>query len=175
MKLPYFQYHPDPLRTGGIVTSNDICECCNQARGYKYNSSIYSAEKVGAICPWCIADGSAAKKFNALFSDDYPLVEAGVPESIIEEVSKRTPGYDSWQQGVWQSHCNDACEFHGDASKIELEAIADTELEEFFKREMIEPNVWFQILAGYEPGGNPAVYKFVCRHCRCVMYTMDFT
>lgn len=175
MELPTFKYHPNPIATGNIKESSEACECCGKATGYVYNSSIYAEEEIEFVCPWCIANGEAAKKFDAMFSDDYPLIEAGVPENIVEEVTKRTPGYNSWQQEKWQAHCNDACEYHGDASKEELEKISGKELTEFLNSRMIKPDVWESILAHYQPGGNPVVYKFVCRHCKKLIYTMDFT
>ena len=175
MELPKFKYHPDPIATGNIIKSDDTCECCGTQTGYAYNSNIYAEEEIEFICPWCIANGKAAEKFDGLFSDDYPLVQAGVNEKTIEEVTKRTPGYNSWQQEEWQAHCGDACEFHGDAKKAELEKLEGVNLEEFLKVQMITPEVWKDVLEGYEPGGNPAIYKYVCHQCGEVIYTMDFT
>jgi uncharacterized protein CbrC (UPF0167 family) len=174
MELPKFRYHPDPVATGSIREGAEACECCGKATGYVYTSSIYAEQEVQFVCPWCIADGSAARKFDAIFSDDYPLIDAGVPDDIVEEVTQRTPGYDSWQQGEWQAHCNDACEFHGDATKAELEALEGDALSGFLDGQMIKPEVWRDILANYQPGGSPAVYRFACRHCGKVVYTMDF-
>jgi len=94
---------------------------------------------------------------------------------VVEEVTRRTPGYNSWQQEEWQSHCGDACEFHGDATKSEIAALKDNDLSGFLKNQMIKPKVWNQILDGYQAGGNPAIYKFVCHQCRKISYTMDFT
>jgi len=175
MELPEFKYHPNPIATGNIKESSETCECCGKATGYVYNSSVYAEDEIEFVCPWCIANGEAAKKFDAMFSDDDPLIEVGVPENIVEEVTKKTPGYNSWQQEEWQAHCNDACEFHGDAPKEELEKLSGDELSEFLDSQMIKPDVWENILAHYQLGGNPAVYKFLCRHCRKVIYTMDFT
>ena len=115
MDLPNFRYHRNPLATGAIEQSDSVCECCEEARGYIYKASIYSEKAIDVLCPWCIADGSAAEKFTASFVDDYPLIEAGLNQKIIEEVCRRTPGYISWQQEVWLQHCIDACEFCGDA------------------------------------------------------------
>ncbi len=110
-----------------------------------------------------------------MFSDDYPLQEAGLPEEMISEVCERTPGYNSWQQEVWQTHCGTACVFHGDAEKDELVNLSGELLEKFLRVEMIKPDVWLNILQHYEKGGNPAVYKFGCPECSEVIYTMDFT
>jgi uncharacterized protein CbrC (UPF0167 family) len=125
MNLPVFKYHPDPISTGSVTQSDANCRCCGEIRGYIYTSSIYCSEDLeNEICPWCIADGSAAKKFNATFCDDYPLNNAGIDASIIQEVTTKTPGYDTWQQDVWLTHCNDACAFLGDASKDDVLSIA---------------------------------------------------
>lgn len=109
MVLPVFKYHPNPLATGSVVESNTMCICCGESRGYIYTSSVYAAKELHhKICPWCIADGSAAKKFSATFVDSHPLYQAGIEESIILEVTTKTPGYDTWQQEIWLSHCSDA-------------------------------------------------------------------
>ena len=176
MELPKFKYHPDPISTGAIKESNKLCECCKKTRGYIYTSSFYAKEEVDeSICPWCIADGSAAQKFDGIFSDDYPLQEAGVSEKVISEVCERTPGYDSWQQAVWQVHCHTACEFHGDAEKEELVELVGKSLERFLSAEMITPDIWQDILEYYEKGGNPALYKFKCPECSELIFTMDFS
>ncbi|MDN3617331.1 CbrC family protein [Vibrio gallaecicus] len=174
MKLPIFKYHPDPLATGSIEVSDEVCECCEKTTGYIYSSTLYAQEEVEFICPWCIADGLASKKFDGTYIDDYPLISAGLGKSVVSEVCERTPGYNSWQQEQWQSHCNDACEFHGDAEKEELQALSGEALDSFLEKEMIKLDIWVSILAGYQKGGSPAVYKFKCRKCPEVLYTMDF-
>jgi len=47
--LPHFKYHPSPLSTGSIVESDAVCECCDQARGFMYNGSVYCREEVARI------------------------------------------------------------------------------------------------------------------------------
>ncbi len=39
----------------------------------EYNSSFYSIEEPKYICPWCIADGSAAEKYDGKFNDSYSI------------------------------------------------------------------------------------------------------
>ena len=174
MQLPEFKYHPEPIATGAIKSSTESCDSCGKKRGYTYTSTIYSKEEVENICPWCIADGSASKKFDGLFSDPHPLAEAGISKDIITEVCTKTPGYNSWQQEEWQHHCDDACEFHGDAHKEELISLEQDSLTEFLNKEMITLSNWEKMLEYYERGGNPAVYKFKCRHCPVIIYTMDY-
>lgn len=175
MELPKFKYHPNPLATGAISESTEVCECCEKARGYIYTASFYSAEEVEAICPWCIADGSAAEKYDGSFSDEYPLMESGISEEVTEEVCKRTPGFISWQQEIWQCHCGAPCEFHGDAEKQDIEELSGSTLESFLSTNMVKPEYWVGILQHYEKAGNPAVYKFKCIKCGEVIFSMDFT
>ena len=67
-----------------------------------------------AICPWCIADGTAAARFGAAFTDAAGVGGYGdwddVPPSVVDEVSQRTPGFTGWQQERWWTHCGDAAE-----------------------------------------------------------------
>jgi len=174
--LPAFRYHPNPIATGNVKASDKVCVCCGKARGYIYTSTVYARETLrDSICPWCIADGSAAEKFEAMFCDDHPLAQAGLSDAVIEEVSKRTPGYDSWQQEVWLCCCNDACEFHGDAPLEELSALRGDALAEVLSDWSWKEKNWQQFVQHYQPGGNPTVYKFVCRHCGKHKYGVDFT
>jgi uncharacterized protein len=110
-----------------------------------------------------------------MFSDDSPLVQAGVPEEVVEEVTKRTPGYNSWQQETWLSCCNDACEFHGDAPRAELQALQGDGLARTLAAWGWKERNWPQFIQHYQAGGNPAVYKFCCHHCGVVKYAVDFT
>lgn len=174
MNLPTFKYHPDPISTGSIIESTALCKCCGESRGYIYTSNVYTTEELNnEICPWCIADGSTARKFDATFVDAYPLHQAGIGTSIIIEVTTRTPGFDAWQQEVWLTHCNDACAFLGDASKDDVLSIANDRLQviggEDMDYEMMEA-----IAKNYVPKGSPSFYKFRCVHCNKILYAMDY-
>lgn len=174
MSLPIFRYHPDPIATGSITASDETCVCCEQERGYIYTANTYCEEDLeNALCPWCIADGSAAARFDAIFSDDAPLLDADLPESVVEEVTRRTPGFTSWQQEEWLCCCNDACEFHGDPSREHLVALTGPPLEELLDRVSWTPEEWAEFVPTYEPGGSPAVYHFICRHCQQPKYGLD--
>lgn len=175
MEFPIFTYHPDPIATGAVIKSDATCESCGKATGFVCTSTIYAVKKVDFICPWCIADGTAAKKFNGSFTDDYPLIEAGIDNKIIFEIAERTPGYISWQQEEWQSHCDDACEFHGDADINELKEMQGEQLSSFLEQQMLDVTLWKQLLTTYKKGGDPAIYKFKCRHCHKIIFTMDFS
>ena len=93
-------------------------------------------------------------------------MEAGVPKSVVEEVTQRTPGYTSWQGEEWQACCGDACEFHGDFRRGGLTILDPTAVEQFLASTHWSPEQWQEFAAAYEPGGSPALYHFVCRECR---------
>jgi hypothetical protein len=76
VEFPEFPYHPDPRATGSVVVSDTSCVACGQSRGFVYAGPVYSqGELIDSLCPWCIADGSAAEKYEAEFTD----VGWGVP------------------------------------------------------------------------------------------------
>jgi len=175
MSLPIFRYHPDPIATGSIIASDETCVCCEQERGYIYTANAYCEEELeNALCPWCIADGSAAKRFDATFSDSEPLLQAEVPEEVVEEVTRRTPGFVSWQQDEWLSCCDDACEFHGAPSREHLKALKGEAREDLLERMDLSEEEWPEFLKAYQSDGGPAIYHFICRHCKQPKYGMDF-
>jgi uncharacterized protein CbrC (UPF0167 family) len=119
--LPAFRYHPDPLATGAVHASAEVCICCNRSTGWIYTAAFYTAQEVnGRFCPWCIADGSAAERFAGEFSDAYGL--NGVSEETLREVTLRTPGFHAWQDPHWLVHCQDAAAFIGEVGYTELAA-----------------------------------------------------
>jgi uncharacterized protein len=136
---------------------------------------MYARKSPENVCPWCIADGSAAKKFDGMFLDDDPLNRAGILQSVIDEVCMRTPGYVSWQQQVWQAHCGDACEFHGDATREEIESLDDQAIAHFIEHEGLKPQHWPLVRDNYVPGGDTSIFKFVCRKCQLPVYTFDLS
>ncbi|MBZ2408973.1 CbrC family protein [Streptomyces sp. L06] len=112
--LPFFRYHPDPVATGSVRASTRTCACCGRARGWVYTATFYTAQEIdGPLCPWCIADGSAAARFTGEFTDSYGL--DGVSRAVLHEVTRRTPGFSAWQDPHWLTHCEDAAAFLGEA------------------------------------------------------------
>jgi uncharacterized protein CbrC (UPF0167 family) len=171
MTLPAFTYHPDPLDTGSVIPSDAVCRSCERARGYIYAGTPYAEEELeNAICPWCIADGSAAGRFDAEFTDAAGIGGYGqwdaVSAAIIEEVSQRTPGFTGWQQEQWWTHCGDAGAFLGVAGRAELEArwpdaIASVRAEAGYERE----EEWREYFNALDREGGPTAYIFRCLHC----------
>jgi uncharacterized protein CbrC (UPF0167 family) len=116
--LPVFKYHPDPISTGSVVRSDNVCACCDQARGYIYTGPAYCEEElVEELCPWCIASGAAHEQLGVDFVDTAGIGGYGdwdaVSPATIEEVAYRTPGFSGMQQERWYTHCGDAAEYVG--------------------------------------------------------------
>jgi uncharacterized protein CbrC (UPF0167 family) len=177
VNLPEFPYHPDPLATGSVKPSERQCVCCGQARGFIYTGPVYSVEELAeSLCPWCIADGSAAERFDADYTDVLELPER-VPAAVVEEVLKRTPGFSGWQQEQWLFHCGDAAAFLGVVGRAELEPYPDA-LDVL--RHEHEGYGWSEEEAAeyvdaLEKDGQPTAYLFECRHCGTHLAYSDFT
>jgi uncharacterized protein len=176
MELPRFRYHPDPVSTGYVEPSGRCCSICDTQRGFVYTGPSYGTHDQEAVfCPWCIASGDAAKRLDLIFTDPHPLKSSGVKDAIIDEITLRTPGFTTWQDPVWMCHCGDACEFHGDLTAAEAQTPDATALAAMLAETRAPSGWWEDFITAYQPGGNPAIYKFVCRHCSLVLYEMDFT
>jgi uncharacterized protein CbrC (UPF0167 family) len=169
MDLPHFAYHPDPLASGSIVASDAVCRCCGQSRGYIYTGPAYCEDDLEeALCPWCIADGSAHDKFDATFTDEAGFPD-GIAPSVVEEVAQRTPGFSSWQQGRWLTCCDDAAAFLEPAGHAEIAARyprADGMLITYIVQQMgISGGAAHQLYRALDRDKGPTAYFFECRHC----------
>lgn len=156
--LPTFVYHPDPVSTGSIVRATDVCARCGEARGFIYSGPSYAVDEIEFICPWCIADGSAAREFNLVFGtvDGAPGdVLRGVPDEIV----RRTPGFAGWQQERWLFHCSDGAEFHGRVGYqdvVGLPGVIESIVADGWRRD---------VLPDMSADGELTGYLFRCRHC----------
>ncbi len=178
--LPVFHYHPDPVATGSVEASESPCLACNRIRGYIYVGPAYS-EKFhylsGSICPWCIADGSAAQRFSATFADSGTM--EGVSEAVRDEIATRTPGFEAWQQEQWLTCCRDAAAFLGRAGAADLKA-EFREAAPVVKRCLaidydlggLELDQFFDSLSKQD---QPTAYIFRCLHCHKYLAYVDQT
>ncbi|WP_229258939.1 CbrC family protein [Duganella flavida] len=168
--LPNFKYHPTPLETGAIIVSEDVCDCCERSRGYIYTGLAYGEDvDVDGVCPWCIADGSAAEKFQAEFTPVDGIGGYGmwgfVSAAVADEVSRRTPGFTGWQQERWWVHCDDAAAYLGCAGRKEIEEFGPDLLEALKHESGVSDDTWPYYLAAMEADGSPTAYVFRCLHC----------
>ncbi|MFG1906915.1 CbrC family protein [Kribbella sp. NPDC048928] len=165
-QLPTFRYHPDPLATGMVKPSEEECLNCGQSRGYLYTGPVYAVEEiVDELCPWCIADGSAADRFDATFTDTLGEPD-GVPQPVVQEVLTRTPGFDGWQQERWLFHCGDGAAFLGRVGYEvlrELPEAVEMLLEE--NRQFWSPEQCEYYVRHLDADGEATGYLFRCLQC----------
>lgn len=127
----------------------------------------------GRLCPWCIADGNAAERFDADFTD----VLDDVPPDVLHVVARRTPGFTGWQQERWLFHCGDGAAFLGAVGTGELtrypEALAclRQELADY----LWPPAQTEAFLSALSKEGHPTAYLFECRSCGTHLAYSDFT
>ena len=160
--LPKFRYHPDPIGTGAFEEGEEkTCPCCGKKSTVYYSMTPYCVGDVENICPACIANGEAARKYDATFIQGAEW-EDGPDKEKEEELFCRTPGYISWQGEYWLSCCEDYCEYLGTAGTKELKAmdIADEVFEEYAARNEFEDVEEYLVKDGSLCG-----YLFRCLHC----------
>ena len=168
--LPTFRYHPDPIGTGSIVPSEAECHACGRVRGFIYSGPVYAEEDLDeSLCPWCIADGTAATKFGATFVDEDGIGDYGswdsVPPEVVEEVAQRTPAFSGWQQERWWTHCHDAAEFLGVAGRQELEGRWPDVIPAIRDEAGYDDSEWAEYFTALDREHGPTAYVFRCRHC----------
>lgn len=178
MELPKFKYHPDPIKTGSVVESEEFCECCGKKRGFIYKGSMYTRHRPEHICPWCIASGEAHEKFDIEFTSinysvDEEDVECICSEEIFNEVFHRTPGFSSFQEADWQCNCNDLCEFHGIATVGDFRKISEKETERLYRVTYLDETELNELKKGDENEEQTYFFKFICRHCGEIRFMMD--
>ncbi|MCW7460446.1 CbrC family protein [Leptospira bandrabouensis] len=171
MNIPKFKYHPDPIKTGSIVPSDEICICCGQKSGYLYFGPVYTeADIEEQICPNCISNGLAHSKYKAEFTDIAAVGDYGhwddVSESIKEEISYRTPSFMGWQQERWWTHCNDAGIFLGRAGFEEIKEYGNQLIEELKNECDINDVDWEEYFKALSIDDSPTAYVFQCIHCK---------
>lgn len=160
-KLPKFKYHPNLYNDDIVIFDKETCQCCGK-EVEAYIDQIYTSSDIECICLECVANGLAAKKFNAQFIQDAQKVS---DPKKIDELFHKTPGYTSWQGEYWLSCCDDFCEYIGRVGIEELEklGIKNQVLKEFLKK-----NDYFDMIdlkECLEKDGDMTGYLFRCSHC----------
>ncbi|MDE7432148.1 MAG: CbrC family protein [Lachnospiraceae bacterium] len=175
-KIPTFKYHPNPFLTGAFseLEQPQRCDCCGKETLIRYENNLYSSiENIDCLCPSCIADGSAAKKFDGEFQDEDATDEINDPEGEkIHELIHKTPGYCGWQQEYWRAHCNDYCAFIGYVGSQELKELKIMD-------EVLDDDCWMDdtkemIRENLLNGGSFQGYLFRCIHCGKYLLWADY-
>jgi uncharacterized protein CbrC (UPF0167 family) len=177
VSLPAFRYHPDPILSGSVVESAARCRRCGEARGYIYTGPAYAEDDLDdSLCPWCIADGSAHRTFDATFVDSEAFPD-DAPEAAVEEITCRTPGYDAWQSERWPCCCGDATAFLMPAGIAEIRE-RHRELEGLLMGHIVHEmgisgGAATRLLGALNRSQGPTAYLFRCLHCERYHFHVD--
>jgi len=171
MNLPVFSYHPDPFKTDTFIPSDQACRVCNQCRGFQYMGPVYpNLGNLIPLCPWCIASGEAHSALDLEFSDPNLILkdqnDQEVSRAVKDEICQRTPGFNTWQDQIWLSHCADAAVFLGacDGKTIRQEhAEVIPQIQENYCGEHEDLDEYVDELEA--EGGWLVARIFQCRHC----------
>lgn len=140
-----------------------------ETRGSIYCGPIYSAKVADpTVCLKCIADGSAAAMWEATFTDVLCWSQE-VPGSVANEVLRRTPGFNGWQQEHWIAHCGDAAIFLGPVGANELAQLPQQATDALLSGQEITCAV-----SDLDRSSSPTGYVFRCRHCNLHLGYIDF-
>ena len=170
-RYPFFRYHPDPLRSGVFVEHETpkVCQCCGRQETLICEGPFYTDEEVEYVCPECIADGSAAKRFDMEYCEIAAKDRVSDPKKD-EELLHHTPGFYSYNGSCWPSHCDDYCIY---VEELYRKHLQDKELME----ELVKDPVWIEwefdspekvLLDQYIQ-----VHMFVCPHCGKHLFYID--
>ena len=168
-----FRYHPNPLETGAFEESADgvVCDCCGKTTHIFYTNPFFSVEDIAYLCPECIANGEAARKYDGSFQDDFSVDDGVDDPEKLDELIHRTPGYSGWQQEYWRAHCGDYCAYLGHVGARELRALGVLE-------EVLDDPMWDdeqkEMIRESVNGGHLQCYLFQCLHCGKHLVWMDF-
>eukprot|EP00986_Skeletonema_menzelii_P016253 scaffold14081_cov138-Skeletonema_menzelii.AAC.5 len=176
-QFPTFTYNADAKKS--FEESEEKCASCDRQRGYIYNGPMFGEfDEEPSICPWCIKDGSACEKLGAELVSDITSGDDSEVE-LSREFSKCTPGFISWQENMWWTHCGDAAVFHGMGGRDEIQTIGGEDglayfrnlAEEEFGQDTKEEQDEFLNNCGED--FDTTAYIFKCRKCgACGDYEM---
>ena len=164
---------PKMLETGAFEesTTGVVCDCCGKETHIFYTNPFFSVEDIAYLCPECIANGEAARKYDGSFQDDFSLDDGVDDLEKLDELIHRTPGYSGWQQEYWRAHCGDYCAFLGYVGARELRALGALE-------DVLDDPMWDEEQKGMiresVNGGHLQCYLFQCLHCGKHLVWMDF-
>lgn len=121
-----------------------------------------------AICPWCIADGSAYGKHDATFVDSEAF-DDDAPQEAMDEIVARTPGFATWQSERWPGCCGEPAAFVTPAGIMEIRAKyrqLEGQLMMYIVHEMgVSGGAATRLLESLRRDTSPTAFVFKCLHC----------
>lgn len=170
--FPSFPLFYDPVGEKSFEQRESVCAGCGKSQPWTYVGPQYGEGELDEpLCPWCIADGSAAAKLKRSFNDAtmYPCT-ADRPRFTAEDehlVEHCTPGFTTWQGNHWMLCCGRACVYIGEAKAGDLlpggrwESAVRSVIDDWDEREEEER----QSIVRDIGHGSVCAYIFRCRVC----------
>lgn len=175
-ELPDFPYYADPLADGCFEQRPITCEVCGRASEWVYAGGLYAEDEPESLCPWCVADGRAAAKFDGTFQD-VTFSETTSPESM-NAVMTRTPGLSMWNPIHWPDHCGECCTYLGTLTPSQQPEITSQESVQQEAAEIARSisRTWTaEDTLGCAEQGTLTLHLFQCRACRTYCLSPDST
>ena len=170
-ELPTFPLFADPMREGSLKRTNLPCDLCGKTRGclYKWTKSARDESlEARSICPWCIADGTAAK-----LGIRFHLACLGYSLADKELLEGCTPGYSSWYDNFWETCCGRPCVFLGRAEPSDLRGRWASAVPSIFSSCKFSDQRIEQLIDLMDPESSPCAYVFQCRECGALRGNWD--
>ena len=181
--IPEFKYHPHPLDTITFEQKEPTtCMCCNRFTQvyyeFPFESSLISDDDDFVICPNCIKNGEASKRYQGKFQNPDLCEKVSDPEKL-DELCHRTPGYYAPEKAYWLAHCDDFCalvaliddwceiEEKGIEKEIEIDWVVNDNYE-------IKDIETLKEQLNYENDEPLYGYLFRCLHCGKHRLYVDF-
>ncbi len=164
-KPPEFPYHPNAYKDGTIDHEKGICDCCGKEVDYIIPApDIHPDAYIEALCPWCVASGAAAMRYNGITCELNPGCCADVPLELQENITLRTPP--CWPRERWLTHCKDIMAYITEAFNMdELTPYLTPELKESLLLDVGIDDSGFDAFLKDLNDDKLSVYVFQCRHC----------
>ena len=171
-EIPVFKYHPSPFVTEAFIPCDPVaCDCCGEQTNIRYNGPFYAVQEPEHLCPFCIANGSAAEKYHGCFQSSEHC-EPVDNEEANKELCCKTPGYCGVQQEQWLAHCEDFCAFCGYVHS--WQELIDEGIDEIIEEGLQEKPGRYSVdriksRLGFDLYG----YLFQCLHCGMLFLYTD--
>ena len=175
--LPHFRFHPDPLLSGAVEPSTEPCGVCGQARGFVYTGNCYVEDEFEAqLCPWCIADGSAHRKFGVTFNE--VALAPGIDEAAADEIEERTPGLTCFNPIDWPTCCGAPMAYLEPAGHTEIVArhpkLPTTLVPQMAAELRVPTGEAMRVFRSLQRDQSPCAHVFRCPTCETVRAAIDF-
>ena len=173
-ELPEFKYLHDSSKSFKINKDYYICECCGKISKYIYDGMIWAEEDVEVLCPECIKTGKASKKYDGEFNI---VGNEDLDKKIIQEVSRKTPSINTWQDFEWIDCCDDLCQLYGILKWDEVVSLGiEKEITEAINSNDDFPHMGIDLeeLKSLTNDESINLIVFKCFHCNKFYVIFDF-